>query len=48
MDSNGNVLAANFNAGEVSVMSRFDDIASGFFVQIRNVNANRFRLLLWN
>ena len=42
MDSNGNVLAADFNAGVVSVMTRFDDLASGFFVQIRNVNADRF------
>jgi DNA-binding beta-propeller fold protein YncE len=42
MDSNGNVVAANFNSGEVSVMTRFDDLASGFFVQIRNVNAEKF------
>ncbi|MCL2800707.1 MAG: NHL repeat-containing protein [Treponema sp.] len=42
MDRNGNVVAANFNAGEVAVMTRFDDLASGFFVQIRNVNSQRF------
>ncbi|MDR2596035.1 MAG: NHL repeat-containing protein [Treponema sp.] len=42
MDSNGNVVAANFNAGEISVMTRFDDLASGFFVQIRNVRADQF------
>jgi DNA-binding beta-propeller fold protein YncE len=42
MDSNGNVVAANFNSGEISVMTRFDDLASGFFVQIRNVNAEKF------
>jgi DNA-binding beta-propeller fold protein YncE len=42
MDSNGNVLAANFQAGEVLVMTRFDDIASGLFVQIRNIDAQRF------
>ena len=42
MDRNGNILAANFNAGEVSIMTRFDDLASGFFVQIRNVDAQRF------
>jgi DNA-binding beta-propeller fold protein YncE len=42
MDSNGNILAANFNEGEVSVMTRFDDLASGLFVQIRNVSAERF------
>ena len=45
MDSNGNVLAANFNAGEVSVMTRFDDLASGLFVQIRNISAERFPLV---
>ncbi|MDR0324402.1 MAG: 6-bladed beta-propeller, partial [Treponema sp.] len=42
MDSNGNILAANFNLSEVTVMTRFDDIASGLFVQIRDVNAERF------
>jgi len=42
MDKNGNILAANFNAGEVSVMTRFDDLASGFFVQIRNIHTQRF------
>jgi len=42
MDRNGNLIAANFNAGEVSVMTRFDDLASGLFVQIRNVDAQRF------
>ena len=42
MDRNGNVLAANFNASEVSVMTRFDDLASGLFVQVRNVYAQQF------
>jgi DNA-binding beta-propeller fold protein YncE len=42
IDRNGNVVAANFNAGEVAVMTRFDDLASGFFVQIRNVDAQAF------
>ena len=42
MDSNGNILAANFNTGEVTVMTRFDDLASGFFVLVRNINAERF------
>ncbi|MCL2067393.1 MAG: NHL repeat-containing protein [Treponema sp.] len=42
MDRNGNILAANFAAGEVSVMTRFDDLASGLFVQIRRVSADRF------
>jgi DNA-binding beta-propeller fold protein YncE len=42
MDRNGNIVTANFNEGEVSLLTRFDDIASGFFVQIRNVDAQRF------
>lgn len=46
MDSNGNVVAANFNVGEVAVMTRFDDLASGLFVQIRNINAQRFPLVI--
>ena len=42
MDSNGNILVANFSAGEVTVLTRFDDLASGLFVQIRNIYAERF------
>ncbi|MDR0502582.1 MAG: 6-bladed beta-propeller [Treponema sp.] len=42
MDRNGNLLAADFNTGEVAVMTRFDDLASGLFVQIRNVYTERF------
>jgi len=42
MDSNGNILAAKFEEGEVAVMTRFDDLASGFFVQIRSVYTERF------
>ncbi|MDR2258673.1 MAG: NHL repeat-containing protein [Treponema sp.] len=42
MDLNGNVLAANFRAGEVSVLTRFDDLASGLFVQIERVRAEAF------
>jgi DNA-binding beta-propeller fold protein YncE len=45
MDRNGNVVACNFAAGEVSVMTRFDDLASGFFVQIRGVSSGRFPLV---
>jgi DNA-binding beta-propeller fold protein YncE len=45
MDRNGNVLAANFQAGEVSVLTRFDDLASGFFVQIERVLADNFPLV---
>jgi hypothetical protein len=42
MDRNGNVLAANFAADEVSVLTRFDDLASGLFVQIERVSVERF------
>jgi DNA-binding beta-propeller fold protein YncE len=45
MDTNGNVLAANFNVGEVAVMTRFDDLASGLFVQIRNISSVNFPLV---
>jgi DNA-binding beta-propeller fold protein YncE len=45
MDRNGNMLAANFNLGEVAVMTRFDDLASGLFVQIRNIYSVRFPLV---
>ena len=47
MDRNGNIAAASFNASEVNIMTRFDDLASGFFVQIRNVDASLFpRIIL--
>ena len=42
MDKNGSVVAANFNEGEVNILTRFDDLASGFFVQIRNIESHRF------
>ncbi|MDR1838672.1 MAG: NHL repeat-containing protein [Treponema sp.] len=45
MDSNGNVVTANFNVGEVTIMTRFDDLASGFFVQIRNIYSDSFPLV---
>jgi DNA-binding beta-propeller fold protein YncE len=45
MDRNGSVLAANFNAGEVSVLTRMDDMASGLFVQIQRVSSERFPLV---
>jgi DNA-binding beta-propeller fold protein YncE len=45
MDRNGNLLAANFNAGEVSVLTRIDDMASGLFVQIERVSSDRFPLV---
>ncbi|MCL2411427.1 MAG: 6-bladed beta-propeller [Treponema sp.] len=45
MDKNGSIIIANFAASEVTVMTRFDDMASGFFVQIRNVFSHRFPLV---
>jgi DNA-binding beta-propeller fold protein YncE len=45
MDTNGNLLAANFALGEVAVLSRFDDLASGLFVQIERVFAEQFPLV---
>lgn len=42
MDANGNILAVRFAEGEVAVLTRFDDLASGLFVNIRNVFAERF------
>jgi DNA-binding beta-propeller fold protein YncE len=45
MDINGNLLAANFAAGEVSVLTRFDDLASGFFAQIERVSVEQFPLV---
>ena len=45
MDKNGNILAANFEAGEVSVLTRSEDIASGLFVQIQRVSVEQFPLV---
>jgi DNA-binding beta-propeller fold protein YncE len=42
MDYNGNILATNFNAGEISILTRLDDMASGLFVQVERVNAENF------
>jgi len=46
MDKNGSIVAADFNAGEAVILTRFDDLASGLFVQIRNVDAARFPQVL--
>ena len=45
MDKNGNLVVSNFASSEVTILTRFDDIASGFFVQIRNVFSQRFPLV---
>ncbi|MDR3303922.1 MAG: NHL repeat-containing protein, partial [Treponema sp.] len=42
MDKNGNVITANFQGDEVSVMTHFNDMAAGFFVQLDRVVANQF------
>jgi DNA-binding beta-propeller fold protein YncE len=42
IDRNGNILAANFQASEVSIMTRIDDMASGLFVQIERVVSSSF------
>ncbi|GHU09780.1 hypothetical protein FACS1894151_08250 [Spirochaetia bacterium] len=41
-DRNGNILAANFNADEVLIMTTLDDMASGLFVQIDRVISDNF------
>ncbi|MFQ3546814.1 MAG: 6-bladed beta-propeller [Termitinemataceae bacterium] len=41
-DQNGNILAANFQTEEVNVLTRMEDMASGLFVQIERVVADRF------
>jgi hypothetical protein len=41
-DRNGNILAANFQAGEVSVMTPMNDMAAGLFVWIDRVVADNF------
>ncbi|MDR1389330.1 MAG: NHL repeat-containing protein [Treponema sp.] len=45
VDSNGNIVAANFIGDEVEVMTSSEDMASGFFVQIDRVIADRFPLV---
>lgn len=42
LDANGGLVAANYAAGEVSVLARADDLASGLFVQIQRVISDRF------
>jgi len=45
MDGNGNVLAADFNGGEVAVMTRIDDMAAGMFVEISRIIPDKFPLV---
>ncbi len=41
-DANGNLAAADFRTGQVTLLTRMDDLASGLFVQIERVNADKF------
>jgi hypothetical protein len=45
MDRNGNVLAADFKTGEVTLMTRMEDMASGLFVQIDRIVSDNFPLV---
>jgi len=42
MDINGNVLLADFQTGEVAIMTRIDDMASGLFVEITRIISDEF------
>jgi DNA-binding beta-propeller fold protein YncE len=45
LDRNGNVLAADFQTGEVTIMTPIEDMASGLFVQIERVITDRFPIV---
>jgi DNA-binding beta-propeller fold protein YncE len=45
IDRNGNVIAADFKTGEVVIMTRIEDIASGLFVQIDRIVSDSFPLV---
>ncbi|MDR0472067.1 MAG: 6-bladed beta-propeller [Treponema sp.] len=44
-DRNGNVLAADFKTGEITLMTRIEDMASGLFVQIERIISDEFPLV---
>jgi DNA-binding beta-propeller fold protein YncE len=44
-DRNGNILAVNFNADEVLVLTPIDEMASGLFVQVDRVISDNFPLV---
>ena len=46
IDSNGNILAADFRSSDIAVMTRIDDLAAGLFVEIKRVNADNFPRVL--
>lgn len=41
-DANGNIVAADFSAGEVTVLTRLNDLSAGLFVQIERIVSDRF------
>ena len=45
MDRNGNILLADFNGSEVTVMTRMDDMAAGLYVEIIRVISDNFPLV---
>ena len=45
MDRNGNLLAVDFNGGEVAILTRIDDLAAGLFVEITRVVSDNFPLI---
>ena len=45
VDRNGNILAANFRSGEVSIMTRIEDMAGGLFVQVERIITDNFPLV---
>lgn len=44
-DQNGSITAANFQAEEITLLNRTEDMASGLFVQIERVIADKFPLV---
>lgn len=41
-DVNGNLVVADYQVGEITVMTRIDDLSSGLFVQVERVVADKF------
>lgn len=44
-DVNGNILVTDFTSNEVFLMSKMTEVVGGLFVQIENVNADRFPII---
>jgi DNA-binding beta-propeller fold protein YncE len=42
MDINGNILLADYKTGEVAVMTRIDDMASGLLVEVTRIISDEF------